>query len=98
MPELYFNYTLVEGILNVEFYCDDSNTDFQHSYHIDIKNEKLLSNKEFLNKLGIGEEKLDDLINDSILGEYLAYVKYDKGLEAEYKSVEDFRNTILKDF
>ena len=94
LPELRYNYTLVDGILNVEFYGNENNTVFQQYYHIDIKNEKLLSNKEFLNKLGIGEEKLEDLINDSILKDYCYYVKYDESLEKEYKSIEDFRDTI----
>lgn len=94
LPELRYNYTLVDGILNIEIYCSESNIGFQPYYHIDIKDKKILSNEEFLHKLGIGEEKLEDLINDCILKNYFDYVKYDENLEKEYESIEDFRDTI----
>ena len=95
-PWIYIEKQLTNGILDITItYANDSgeqNT-FKENYHIDIKNENIISNQEFFSKLEIDEKLLEELINDSFMERYLTETSQKVFCE-KFKNFDDFKNSI----
>ena len=92
-PEIYYNYSLYNDILDIELgYTLENQTILYENYYIDIKNEKIISRDEYLNKIGIDKKLLENLINDKILDRYLNTPMSTE--KTVYKNLDEYINDI----
>lgn len=89
-PILDVKIEQIEDILDLTIYYNNAKvTDInQENYHIDIEKDEVISNKEYLNRLGIGKENLEKLIDN-------AFLNYQIEFDEKYENYEDLKNASI---
>lgn len=94
LPSVHFDYALIDDILQIEYGTNSKEESVFKNYHIDLKNKKIINNKEFLTALEIDSKKLEELIEDKLYSSYLYEAATFKEFKDLYTSYEDFKNDI----
>ena len=68
LPELTYTYFTKDEVLTLHVFYGNEDEGFENfkSYNIDIKNKKILSNEEFLTKIGMNKEKFMQYFDEKL--------------------------------
>lgn len=95
LPSLGCDYELINNILDVSFRYSSKDESNVEIYHIDLEKQKIISNEEYFDALGIKKENLEYLINDCFLNSYYNESSFSSEFNEKYKDFESFKNDII---